>query len=64
VGVRPDHSRSPRAPYLNGLAGAYGAAPITDAVTGATAIPRGPYILLTSGSTDGICDDQDPKAHR
>jgi hypothetical protein len=54
---------SAQAPYLNGLATAYGQA--TDMQAGyPTSCPSlAAYLLITSGSRDGICDDKLPKAH-
>jgi hypothetical protein len=54
---------SARAPYLNGLAKTYGQA--TDMQAGyPTGCPSlAAYLLITSGSRDGICDDKLPTAH-
>jgi len=54
---------NPAAPYLNRLAADYGTATSYDAGYPASCPSLAAYILLTSGSTDGICDDKDPKAH-
>jgi len=53
-----------QAPYLTSLARTYGSA--TDMTANyPTACPSlAAYILLTSGGTGGICDDQGPKYHR
>jgi hypothetical protein len=52
------------APYLNRLAAAYGSATHLDAGYPAKCPSLAAYILLTSGSTAGICDDRAPDAHR
>src|SRR4051812_12858629 len=52
------------APYLNQLATDYGTATDYDAGYPAHCPSLAAYILLTSGSTTGICDDKDPKSHR
>ncbi len=54
---------SSQAPYLNGLAATYGQA--TDMQAGyPTSCPSlAAYLLITSGSWDGICDDKLPQAH-
>ncbi len=54
---------SPAAPYLNELAAGYGTATAFDAGYPAQCPSLAAYILMTSGSTAGICDDKDPKAH-
>jgi hypothetical protein len=51
------------APYLNELAAGYGTATAYDAGYPAHCPSLAAYILMTSGSTEGICDDKDPKAH-
>src|SRR3954453_8453168 len=51
------------APYLNQLAAEYGAANDYDAGYPAHCPSLAAYILLTSGTTAGICDDKDPKDH-
>ena len=51
------------APYLNQLATGYGTATAYDAGYPAHCPSLAAYILMTSGSTTGICDDKDPKAH-
>jgi hypothetical protein len=53
----------PHAPYLNKLAADYGTATDYDAGYPAHCPSLAAYILMTSGSTTGICDDKDPKAH-
>src|SRR4051794_4284223 len=53
----------PQAPYLNELAAEYGTATDYDAGYPAHCPSLAAYILLTSGSTTGICDDMDPKFH-
>ncbi|MFI5895004.1 alkaline phosphatase family protein [Actinoplanes sp. NPDC051513] len=52
------------APYLNELATDYGTATDYDAGYPAHCPSLAAYILLTSGTTAGICDDKDPKSHR
>jgi phosphatidylinositol-3-phosphatase len=52
-----------RAPYLNRLATDYGTALHYDAGYPARCPSLAAYILMTSGTTDGICDDNDPEAH-
>lgn len=54
---------NPAATYLNQLAADYGTAIDYDAGYPAHCPSLAAYILMTSGSTDGICDDNDPKAH-
>ena len=54
---------SPSAPYLNELATDYGTATAYDAGYPADCPSLGAYILMTSGTTAGICDDHDPEAH-
>jgi hypothetical protein len=53
----------PDAPYLNQVAATYGTATAFDAGYPAHCPSLAAYILMTSGTTDGICDDNDPKAH-
>lgn len=55
---------SDKAPYLNRLAVRYGLATAFDAgyPTDCPSLPA--YLLLTSGSTHGICDDGDATRHR
>lgn len=55
---------SDRAPYLNRLASTYGLATAFDAgyPTSCPSLPA--YLLLTSGSRHGICDDADATRHR
>jgi phosphatidylinositol-3-phosphatase len=50
-------------PYINGLSTMYGSATNMDAgyPTGCPSLAA--YLLLTSGSTHGICDDRNPSAH-
>jgi hypothetical protein len=55
---------APGAPYLNELARTYGSATRMDAGYPAACPSLAAYILLTSGSTAGICDDRAPKAHQ
>jgi phosphatidylinositol-3-phosphatase len=52
------------APYLTLLARAYGNATHLDAGYPVRCPSLAAYILLTSGSTGGICDDRAPKAHQ
>lgn len=54
---------SPDAPYLNQLAATYGTATHVDAgyPTGCPSLAA--YIILTSGTDAGICDDRAPVAH-
>ncbi|GGK78008.1 alkaline phosphatase family protein [Mangrovihabitans endophyticus] len=54
---------NPRAPYLNRLATGYGTATDYDAGYPAHCPSLAAYILITSGTTGGICDDKDPRAH-
>ena len=54
---------SPDAPYLNRLATTYGTATNLDAGYPPKCPSLASYILMTSGTTDGICDDKAPKAH-
>jgi hypothetical protein len=51
------------APYLNGLATTYGSATnmVANFPVGCPSLAA--YILMTSGSTSGICDDQGPRHH-
>jgi len=51
------------APYLNRLAAEYGIARHYDAGYPARCPSLAAYVLLTSGTTAGICDDKDPKHH-
>jgi hypothetical protein len=51
------------APYLNQLADRYGLATSMDAGYPARCPSLAAYILLTSGSDHGICDDDPPAAH-
>ncbi|MCU7723886.1 alkaline phosphatase family protein [Actinoplanes sp. KI2] len=53
----------PHAPYLNRLAARYGIATNYDAGYPARCPSLAAYILMTSGTTAGICDDKDPKFH-
>ena len=55
---------SPNAPYLTALAGAYGNATHLHAGYPTACPSLAAYVLLTSGSTAGICDDRSPKYHR
>lgn len=54
----------PRAPYLTGLAKAYGQATRMDAGFPEKCPSLAAYILLTSGDAHGICDDRGPAKHR
>jgi hypothetical protein len=54
---------NPEAPYLNQLAADFGTATRFDAGYPAECPSLAAYILMTSGSTDNICDDDDPAAH-
>ena len=58
-----DVLRSGRAPYLADLAHRY--ATLTDMTAGypvdCPSLPA--YLLMTSGSTQGVCDDEGPEAH-
>ncbi len=51
------------APYLNQLATTYGIATDYDAGYPPACRSLAAYILITSGLSDGICDDEDPSAH-
>jgi hypothetical protein len=53
----------PDAPFINDLAARYGNATHMDAGYPAHCPSLAAYILLTSGTTDRICDDDSPKAH-
>jgi hypothetical protein len=53
----------PDAPYINQLATGYGNATHMDAGYPAHCPSLAAYILLTSGTTDGICDDNSPGSH-
>jgi hypothetical protein len=54
---------SPDAPYLTSLARTYGYAANMTANYPVGCPSLAAYILLTSGSTGGICDDQGPRHH-
>ena len=54
---------NPNAPYLNDLATTYGSATNLRAGYPARCPSLAAYILVTSGSTHGICDDEGPEAH-
>jgi phospholipase C len=54
---------SPQAPYLNALAKTYGLATRLDAGYPAKCPSLAAYIVLTSGTTGGICDDKAPRHH-
>ena len=54
---------NPDAAYLNRLADQYGNATRFDAGYPPGCPSLAAYILMTSGTTDGICDDNSPKAH-
>src|SRR6478672_10030173 len=51
------------APYLNRLVAEYGIATDYEAGYPKRCPSLAAYILLTSGTTAGICDDKHPKAH-
>jgi phosphatidylinositol-3-phosphatase len=53
----------PRAPYVNELARTYGIATHLDAGYPIRCPSLAAYLLLTSGDTHGVCDDQGPRAH-
>ncbi|BFU47790.1 hypothetical protein KRMM14A1004_60270 [Krasilnikovia sp. MM14-A1004] len=53
----------PEARYINQLASRYGTARRVDAGYPRSCPSLAAYILLTSGSTHGICDDKAPKYH-
>jgi hypothetical protein len=55
---------NPAAPYLNRLARTYGTVTRMDAGYPASCPSLAAYILMTSGSDHGICDDADADAHR
>jgi hypothetical protein len=55
---------SAAAPYLNHLAATYGSATKLEAGYPEGCPSLAAYILLTSGTTAGICDDKAPKVHR
>ncbi len=55
---------SARAPYLNRLAATYGEVAQMQAGYPVGCPSLAAYILLTSGSTHGICDDSPPSAHQ
>jgi hypothetical protein len=54
---------SVNAPYLNGLARTYGSATNMTANYPVACPSLAAYILITSGTTGGICDDKGPKHH-
>ena len=54
---------SANAPYLNKLATTYGQATNMQAGYDVACPSLAAYILLTSGDTQGICDDGNPSAH-
>jgi hypothetical protein len=54
---------SSRAPYVNQLAAAQGTATAMDAGYPTTCPSLAAYIILTSGTTHGICDDKGPRHH-
>jgi hypothetical protein len=54
---------SPQAPYLAGLARTYGSATRFDAGYPPSCPSLAAYLLMTSGSRYGICDDRPPEAH-
>lgn len=52
------------APYLRGLAAAYGnATAVTPGYPKSCAATLPAYLLLTGGSTYGVCDDKSPRLH-
>jgi hypothetical protein len=51
------------APYLHRLMASYGSATNMSANYPVSCPSLAGYILMTSGTTDGICDDQGPSAH-
>ncbi|GAB1640183.1 alkaline phosphatase family protein [Krasilnikovia sp. MM14-A1259] len=51
------------APYLNDIAARYGIARHLDAGYPPQCPSLAAYLLLTSGSTHGVCDDRAPRAH-
>jgi len=53
----------PSVPYTNMLASTYGTATNMNAGYPTACPSLAAYILLTSGSTQGICDDRNPSAH-
>jgi hypothetical protein len=55
---------SPDAPYLTALATTFGNATHLDAGYPVRCPSLAAYIMLTSGSTGGICDDRGPKGHQ
>src|SRR3954463_2440682 len=55
---------SPNARYLTALAGNHGNATRVDAGYPVGCPSLAAYILLTSGTTGGICDDRSPAAHQ
>jgi len=55
---------SPDAPYLTRLARAYGSATAMTAGYRVRCPSLAGYLLLTSGTTAGICDDEGPRHHR
>jgi phospholipase C len=54
---------NPDAPYLGRLAAAYGNVTHLDAGYPSRCPSLAAYLLMTSGTTDGICDDKPPRAH-
>lgn len=55
---------APDAPYLNRLAAAYGSATSMGAGYAVSCPSLAAYILLTSGTTHGVCDDNDAVRHQ
>jgi hypothetical protein len=55
---------NPDAPYISMLAEKFGSAANMDAGYPPQCPSLAAYLLMTSGSTHGICDDADPAAHR
>jgi hypothetical protein len=54
---------APDAPYLNSIAATYGSATNMDAGYPTSCPSLAAYILITSGSAAGICDDEGPQRH-
>ena len=55
---------NPEAPYLTALAKEYGRPARLDAGYPSLCPSLAAYLLMTSGSTHGVCDDRNPKAHK
>ncbi len=54
---------APKAPYLNQLAARYGSASAMDAGYPTTCRSLTGYLLMTSGTAEGVCDDRGPSHH-